>query len=84
MAWAQKYGGLQEVRDQREVATLAYCMGCIQKKHLEECMDVMTQRFMAIQHAKSKSGSGDKAQRIELVAPDGAGPAPSGMLRLLG
>ena len=82
-AWAQKHGNLSEVRDQREVATLAHCMDLVAKRDLEELMDVMSQRVLAIQQAKAKGGSWEKAQRIELLAPEGAGAASSGMLRLL-
>ena len=83
VSWAQKYGGLSEVRDQREVQTLAYCMDSLQRKEIEIVVDVMAKHIIAIQQAKSKGGSWEKAQKLELVAPDGAGAMPSGMARLL-
>jgi hypothetical protein len=82
-AWAQKYGGLTEVRDQREVATIAQAMDLISKGDLQEVMDLLSQRILSVQQAKAKGGSWEKASNIELVAKDGTGSVPSGMHRLL-
>ena len=80
--WAAQHSGLTEVRDQREVATLAQVMDFINLRTLEEAMDVISQRIVAIQQAKKKGGSWEKAEHIELTNPMNAAAAPSGLLRL--
>ena len=83
VSWAQKYSGVTELRDQREIATLAACMDGTQKKDVEQVMDIMAQRIISIQQAKQKGGSWEKSQKLELVSQDGTGAMPSGMARLL-
>ena len=80
--WAAQHAGLSEVRDQREVATLAQVMDLINLRTLEEAMDVISQRIVAIQQAKKKGGSWEKAEHIELTNPMNSAAAPSGLLRL--
>ena len=81
--WSQKYSGLTEVRDQREVATLSLAVDLCSRGDLSALMDVLCQRILAVQQAKQKGGTWEKAMNIELVSGDGAAAAPSGMLRLL-
>ena len=45
-------------------------------------MDVLAQRIVAIQQAKKKGGSWDKAEAIELTAGPSQGVAAAGLLRL--
>ena len=82
-SWAQKHAGLTELRDQREVSTIAHTLDMVSRGDVAEAMDVLCQRILAIQQAKSKGGSWDKAANIELLAKDGVMAAPSGMHRLL-
>ena len=55
--WAQAHSGLTELRDQREVQTLALVMDLINAQDLATAMDVLAQRIIAIQQAKAKGGS---------------------------
>jgi len=80
--WAAQHSGLTEVRDQREVATLAAAMDAVNSRCLEDVMDIMAQRILAIQQAKKKGGSWEKAEAIELVTGMGTGATASGLLRL--
>ena len=80
--WAAQHSGLSEVRDQKEVMTLCLAMDSINARKLETAMDVLSQRINAIQAAKAKGGSWDKAAKIELTLPPGQSSASSGLLRL--
>lgn len=80
--WAQGFTGLTEVRDLREVATLAAAMDMINVDDLEQAMDILSQRILAVQQAKRKGGSWGKAEAIELTPSAGSGAAASGVLRL--
>ena len=82
-SWAQRYAGLTEVRDQREVATIAQAMDLVSKGDLAEALDLLSQRVLAIQQAKSRGGTWEKAANIELLAKDGVMSASSGMHGLL-
>ncbi|CAE8597891.1 unnamed protein product, partial [Polarella glacialis] len=66
-AWAGQYTGLSEVRDLREVMTLANIMDSINRREVAHTMDVLSQRIVAIQLARRKGGSWDKAELVELV-----------------
>lgn len=81
VAWAAQHSGLSEVRDVREVLTLAEAMDSINRKEIERAMDILAQRILAIQQAKRKGGSWDKAEAIELI-PGGTSLASSSMLAL--
>ena len=79
--WATQHSGLSEIRDVREVLTLAECMDSINRREISRAMDVLAQRILAVQQAKRKGGSWEKAEAIELV-PSGASLASSSMLAL--
>ena len=79
--WAAGSTGLTETRDLREVATLSYIMDMINVGDLETAMDVIAQRIMAIQKAKSAGSNWKKAEALELVVGNSFG-LPGGMLRL--
>ena len=82
--WVQKYSGLSEARDVREVSTLAAAIDSISRGELHVVMDLLCQRILSIQAAKAvKGGSWEKAQNLELLAKDATSGVPSGMLRLL-
>eukprot|EP00972_Heterocapsa_arctica_P095919 14153163-Heterocapsa_arctica.AAC.1 len=52
--WAAQYSGLTELRDLREIQTLAYVMDLVNMRDMEQAMDVLAQRVIAIQQAKRK------------------------------
>ena len=83
--WAEKYADLTEVRDLREVQTLAECLDKLNRNEVEQCADVICQRIQAIRMAKRKGGSWEKAESLELITSGGAGNStvPPGMLGLL-
>jgi len=80
-AWVDR-AGLTGVRDVREVLTLGYVMDCISKKELAQAMDILAQRILAIQSAKRKGGTWERAEMLELTPTSGAAMAPGGMLQL--
>eukprot|EP00974_Lingulodinium_polyedra_P018063 1749794-Lingulodinium_polyedra.AAC.1 len=57
-------------------------MDAINGDQLAACMDILSQRIQAIQAAKTKGGSWEKAAKIELALPQGALAGSSGLLRL--
>jgi hypothetical protein len=81
--WAASSTGLTEVRDLREVATLAAVMDYINSRDLGTAMDIIAQRVVAIQKAKSTGSDWKKAEALELVTQSGNSALPSGMLRLV-
>ena len=83
MGWVEKYGGVSETRDVREMTTLAYAMDLVNKKQMAEVMDVLAQRILSIQNAKKKGGSWEKAEAIELTPSSGAGATSNPLLRLM-
>ena len=82
VAWAERHSGLSELRDQRELLTLATAMDLINDRQLESAMDVLSQRISSLQAAKTKGGSWEKSSRIELTTTPGSGAQPSGLLKL--
>ena len=83
VTWVANHSGLTETRDRREALTLAMAMDAINSKQLAYAMDVLSQRIQSIQAAKTKNGSWEKSQRIELAVEPGAIASSSGMLRLM-
>lgn len=81
VSWAAQHSGLTEVRDVREVLTLAEAMDAVNRKEIARAMDILAQRILAIQQAKRKGGSWEKAESIELI-PSGTSLASSSMLAL--
>ena len=67
VSWAHQFSGLTEVRDQKEVLTLCEILDHINRKEVERALDVLCQRIVAIQQAKAKGGSWEKAEALELV-----------------
>ena len=80
--WAAAHSGLTELRDQREVQTLALVIDLINARDLATAMDVLAQRIIAIQRAKTKGGSWEKAETVELLTGTGGGVAAGGLLKL--
>ena len=84
MMWANAHAGLSEVRDQREVRTLCQAIDYINQDCIEMGLDVLVARIHAIQAAKQKGGSWDKAEKIELIPASASSIAPAGLAGLPG
>ena len=80
--WAQTKSGLNDIRDLREIQTLARAFDHIQLNEVAQALDVLTARIQAIQIAKMKGSSWEKAERGELLPMGGTVVAPSGVLSL--
>ena len=75
--------GLTDIRDQREAQTIALVMDHVSRRSIEQAMDVLTQRLLALQLAKGrKGGSWEKAEGVELLPGTGSALVPGGMLAL--
>ena len=73
-----KESGVTDVRDQRELITLATITDHVNRKDLARACDSPAMRAQAIVKAKSKGGSWDKAAKAELIPEVGhaeLGPA---------
>ena len=66
-SWAHQFAGLSELRDMKEVLTLAEILDHVNRREIARALDVLVQRILAIQAAKMKGGSWEKAEGIELV-----------------
>eukprot|EP00435_Cladocopium_sp_Y103_P037465 s430_g9.t3 len=67
VSWAHQFSGLTEVRDLKEVLTLCEILDHVNRKEIARALDVLCQRIVAIQSAKAKGGSWEKAEVLELV-----------------
>ena len=75
--------GLTEVRDLTEAQTLGAALDLINRRRLEQAMDLLTMRLAALSKAKAKGGTWEKAQRVELIPEPGNDGMPSGLATLL-
>ena len=66
-AWAQQHSGVTEVRDNKEILTLALVLDLVNGNDLEAALDVLAQRILAVQRAKQKGGSWEKAAGLFLL-----------------
>lgn len=80
--WAQTHSGLTEQRDLKGVLTLAAVIDLVNADDLSAAMDTMTQRIAAIQRAKAKGGSWEKAENLELVVGPQHSTTVGGLLKL--
>lgn len=80
-AWANQFSGLTEVRDIKEVVTLAEILDHVNRKEIARALDVLCQRILAIQSTKGKGGSWERGEALELVNTQKT-LASSGMLAL--
>ena len=67
-AWAHQHAGLSEPRDIKEVLTLAEILDNVNRKEIARALDILVQRIVAIQSARAKGGSWEKAEALELVS----------------
>ena len=73
-----KESGVTDVRDTRELITLATVIDHVNRKDLARACDTLVMRVQAIVKAKGKGGSWDKAAKAELIPEVGhaeLGPA---------
>jgi len=82
VAWATRHATVTDVRDIKEVLTLCAIMDQINQDTLPTAMDIASQRVLAIQKAKCKGGSWEKAGNVELVVPPGEMQTAAGMQKL--
>ena len=63
---------------------MAAAMDAINMNGLGSCMDILTQRVVAIQQANKKGGSWEKAEQVELTSGVGSNSSTlaGGLLRL--
>jgi len=66
-AWAHQFSGLTEIRDIKEVVTLSEALDAVNRREIAQAMDILCQRILAIQAGKTKGGSWERAEAIELV-----------------
>ena len=81
--WAAKSDntGLTDLRDSREVATIATVLDHVNMGELAQALDVLVQRIGAIQIAKQKGSNWERAERSELIPQAGTLITPSGVLQ---
>ena len=60
---AHQYAGLTEVRDIKEILTLAEILDAVNRREVATALDVLCQRILAIQAAKQKGGPGKRRSR---------------------
>lgn len=83
-AWVSQCG-LTDIRDLREVMTLAAVIGAINRREVSRAMDVLSQRILAVQAAKGKKGGAwEKAEALELIPGSGHSMLAGGMAALTG
>ena len=77
--WVTQSSGLQEIRDVREAQTIACAIDAVNRNSIAEALDILVMRLHALQSAKSKGGSWDKAAVLELIPSTGSGLLPAGL-----
>ena len=63
---------LSETRGVREATTLAHVLDSVNRGDIATALDIVVMRLQALQRAKMKGGSWEKAAKIELI-PEAAG-----------
>lgn len=67
-AWAHSHSGLTEPRDLKEVITLAEVLDHVNRREISRALDIIVQRIVAIQAARQKGGTWEKAENLELIS----------------
>jgi hypothetical protein len=70
------------MRDQKEVLTLCRIADLVNGGRSAEALDVLSQRILSIQAAKSTGGSWEKASKLELVNEPGSSSLTGGLQTL--
>ena len=66
--WVQLgHSGLTETRDVREATTLASILDAVNRDDVSAALDVLVMRLHALQSAKAKGGTWEKASKLELI-----------------
>ena len=61
------HSALSETRDVREATTLAHVLESVNRGDIATALDIVVMRLQALQRAKTKGGSWEKAAKIELI-----------------
>jgi hypothetical protein len=80
--WQERHANLKDIRDQKEVLTLCTVIDYINDDRLAEALDVLSQRVLAIQGAKSTGGSWEKSSKLELTNEPGSSSLTGGLHKL--
>lgn len=75
--------GLTELRDIREAATLGAVLDAVNRSEVSTALDIIVMRLQALQAAKRKGGSWDKASKVELIPEPGADMMAAGVSGLV-
>ena len=59
-SWAHQFSGLSEIRDMKEVLTMAEVLDSVNRREIERAMDILCQRILAIQAAKLGESRGHR------------------------
>ena len=77
--WVDNVSGLCELRSQREAYTLTSILDTANKDCIAEALDILVMRLHALQVAKAKGGTWEKASQIELIGASTASLLPAGL-----
>jgi len=80
--WATDKSGLTDLRDQREVSTLAAVTDHLQVDEVAMALDIICQRISAVQLAKQKGSTWERAEKSELIPIGSHLMAPPGVQQL--
>ena len=73
------HSSLTETRDVREATTLASILDAVNRDDLSSALDILVMRLHALQAAKVKGGTWEKASRLELIGAVGTDILPAGL-----
>jgi len=80
--WATDKSGLTDLRDQREISTLAAVADHLQVDEVAMALDIICQRISAVQLAKQKGSTWERAEKSELIPIGSHLMAPPGVQQL--
>ena len=78
-SWAAQFTGLAEVRDLQEIMTIAAAIDRVNRREISQALDILCQRVLAIQCAKRRGSSCEKAETLELIPGAGSSLASGSM-----
>ena len=81
--WVTDTSELSELRDKREAVTIATMLNFINADQAAHAMDVGVMRLQALQTAKTKGGSWEKASKGELIPESGGDVRVAGVSGLM-
>ena len=78
-SWTAQFTGLTELRDLREIMTIPAAIDRVNRREISQALGTLCQRVLAIQCAKRKGSSWEKAETLELIRGAGSSLASGGM-----